>query len=348
MPRNRTNAGCISLFVALAAVPLLIGCGSGDDQSLTAGCPDAIPTGIAPLSKGADAYTMLLRVNTKEQVSEFDSEPLKGRILDRDVFVINTQYQGTNTGEAQDIFTEIGKRFPCNRVIALNGLSQISGKAGYMFALAGEPGLDAVLLDWEVGTWASRGTPWSEEQAVNLKRMGVELQSVANRIAEVPGAATTRVGLATQFRSGWDYAAFARRLAVINWRLNEDFLGYQLVQSQDRCRGTDDAAPLEQLTKQLLAQYGQLVDGKPGPNGWEKTTKPQRKIIAHLGFEISFSTEPKPGESLPVDSDSSSDAAACTEDVLEEGGGAFIYWATPEAIEEMLSTEEGERFRPST
>jgi hypothetical protein len=135
---------------------------------------------------------------------------------------------------------------------------------------------------------------------------------------------------------------------VINWRLNEDFLGYQLVQSQDRCRGTDDAAPLEQLTRQLLAQYGQLVDGKPGPNGWEKTTKPQRKIIAHLGFEISFSTEPKPGESLPVDSDSSSDAAACTEDVLEEGGRAFIYWATPKAIEEMLSTEEGERFRPAS
>lgn len=335
--------------VLAAAVPLvmaaLAGC-TGSDPGSTTACA-TLPKGLAPMDGGADAYTMLLRVNTKAQVSEFDSGSLSDRILDRDVFVVNTQYKGMDTGEAQDIFAEVKQRFPCNRVIALNGLSQISGKAGYMFALAGEPGLTAVLLDWEVGTWAARGKPWSEDQSVNEKRMGVELESVANRIAEVPGAARTRVGLATQFRSRWDYAAFARRLAVINWKLNEDFLGYQLVQSQDRCRGTDDSAPLENLAKSLLDQYRQLVDGKPGPNGWERATKPQRDIVSHLGFEISFSTKPKPGESLPVESDSSSDAAACTEDVLDAGGRAFIYWATPKAIQEMLSTDEGKRFRPA-
>lgn len=345
---TKRRASCLLLFAGLVTIPLLVGCGSDAEESLSAGCRGGTPSGIAPMAEGADAYTMLLRVNTKAQVSEFDSDSLRERILDRDVFVINTQYKGMDTGEAQDIFAEIGKRFPCNRVVALNGLSQVSGKSGYMYALAGEPGVTAVMLDWEVGTWAARGTPWSEDQSVNVKRMGVELDSVANRIAEAPGAARTRVGLATQFRSGWDYAAFARRLAVINWNLNQDFLGYQLVQSQDRCRGTDDAAPLEELARRLLSQYGQLVNGKPGPNGWEKATRPQREIVTHLGFEISFSTEPKPGESLPVESDSSRDAAACTEDVLAAGGRGFIYWATPKAIEEMLSTEEGRRFRPAS
>jgi hypothetical protein len=291
---------------------------------------------------------MLLRVNTEEEVEQFASDPLRSRILDRDLFLINTQYQTMNIGKAEDIFSSLRSRFPCNRIVALNGLGKVSGRPGYMYALAGEPGLSAVALDWERDTWEeARDGAWSEDTSVNRSRIGLEAESVANQIRESPGTADTRVGLATQFRSGWDYAAFARQLAQVNWRLNQDFLGYQLVQSQDKCGGTGTSESLAEVVRRIRSQYKGLVNGEPGPKGWQKASSPQWDILTHLGFEISFSTNPSPGKDLPVDTDSSNNAAACTEDVLGAGGTAFIYWATPAGVEEMLETESGEKFRPS-
>ena len=72
-----------------------------------------------------------------------------------------------------------------------------------MFALAGEPGLNAVILDWESSTWSeARDGPWSDRAAVNLVRMRRELEALVARIEKAPGTPETRVALATQFRSG--------------------------------------------------------------------------------------------------------------------------------------------------
>lgn len=346
--KNLKTTHLATLLLLSGVATLLIACGSEKGPATTANCSGEIPTGMAPSGTGSEAYTMLLRVNTEADVSELSSQTLMSRILDRDVLVINTQFRGMDTGEALGIFGKLRKEFPCNRIVALNGLLKVPGKPGYMYTLAGESDLAAVMLDWEEGTWAeAREGPWSEKTLINLRRMSIELESVANKIEEKPGAANTRVGIATQFRPGWDYAAFARRLAVINWKLNSDFRGYQIVQSQDRCAGAGGLASLKQLARELISQYRVLLGGGPGPNGWQKVSKLQEDIFAHLGFEISFSDDPKPGTNLPVDRDSASEAASCTEEVLDVGGAAFIYWATPKAVEAMLDTAAGRDFRPA-
>jgi hypothetical protein len=335
--------------VGLCLMAVAVSACGGLEGRLTGESCSGIPNGLAPTGGGPGAYTMILRVNTEEQVDQFASDPLRSRILDRDIFVINTQFEKMDSGQAEGILSSLGSKFPCNRVAALNGLGKIPGKPGYMFALAGESDLAAIILDWERDTWGgARDGSWSEAPSVNLKRIGIEAEAVANQIGEGgSGPAKTRVGLATQYRSGWNYAEFAKALAQVNWRLNEDFLGYQLVQTQDKCGGGGGASSLAEVARSIRSQYEGIVDGEPGPKGWQKSSEPQREILDHLGFEISFSSKPKPGKGLPVDTDSSSEAAACTEEVLNAGGTAFIYWATPAAIGEMLETGPGKKFRPA-
>jgi hypothetical protein len=347
--RFQKAKSALTLAVISMVVLTVSACGGMEDDLTGASCSD-VPNGLAPSGTGSGAFTMILRVISEEQVKQFASDPLRSRILDRDIFVINTQYKKMNTGEAEDIFASLRSEFPCNRVAALNGLGKVPGKPGYMFTLAGESELAAIILDWESETWAgARGQDWSNKASVNLKLFGEEAEVVANQIGEGgSGPAKTRVGLATQYRSGWNYAEFAKALAQVNWRLNEDFLGYQLVQTQDKCGGGGGSSSLAEVARSIRSQYEGIVDGEPGPKGWQKSSEPQREILDHLGFEISFSTKPKAGSSLPVGTDSSGDAAACTEQVLDVGGSAIIYWATPAAIEEMLATDLGEKFRPSS
>lgn len=329
------------LTLSLSAVALVaVACGGSDDGVTSASCPGVPPLGLNPQGRGNDAYTMILRVNNEGQVKQFAADPLRSRIRNRDIFLINTEYKKMGTGDGEDLFQKVKSSFPCNRVMALNGLLKVPGKPGYMYALAGEQGLDAILLDWEKGTWEEANkVPWSDVPEVALKRMARDVESLANQIAESPGAAETRVGTATEFRSGWDYATFAKRLAKINSTLNEDFIGDQIVQSQDRCEGTADSDSLAELARGIRAQYrrGDVADSGLG-----------NETLNHLGFEISFSTNPKPNAAIAVDRDSPSDAARCTAEALKTGGSAFIYWATPAAIEAMLDSAAGKKFRPAS
>ena len=329
-----------SLALVLAAVALTAAACSGSDDGVTSASCSGVPTGLAPGGTGPDAYTLMLRVNTGKQVEQFAAGSLRSRIRDRDIFMIDTEYEKIDSGQTVSIFNKLKSEFPCNRVMSLNGLLKTPGKPGYMYALAGEQGLDAVILDWEKETWEETGgAPWSEDSAVNENRMAREVESVADRIAENPGSADTRVGLATQFRPGWNYAAFGRRLARINSKLNDKFIGYQVVQSQDRCKGTPDSASLAQLARGIRSQYrkGQVSGGNSDLDS-----------LTHLGFEISFSTDSKSGAVEAAGRDSPGDGASCTAEVLKIGGAAFIYWATPTAIEAMLETAAGKKFRPAS
>lgn len=338
LKRKRTSLALVLGVVALVAVA----CGGSDDGVTSASCPGVPTRGLNPDSRGTGAYTMILRVNTEAQVKQFAADPLRRRIRNRDMFLINTEYKRMTSGDAENLFQELKSSFPCNRVMSLNGLLKVPGKPGYMYALAGEQGLDAILLDWEKGTWEEANkVPWSDVPEVALKRMVKDVESVANQIAENPGAAETRVGTATEFRSGWDYANFANRLAQVNSKLNKDFLGYQIVQSQDRCEGDGDSDSLAELADGIRAQYRK---GRVSTDAGQSV----KQSLAHLGFEISFSTNPKPDAAIAVDRDSPSSAARCTAEVLKTGGSAFIYWATPGAIETMLSTAPGKKLRSAS
>ncbi len=332
-----------SLALVLGVVAFIaVACGGSDDGVTSASCPGAPPFGLNPQGRGNDAYTMILRVNNEGQVKQFAADPLRSRVRNRDIFLINTEYKKMGSGDAENLFQELKSSFPCNRVMALNGLLKVPGKPGYMYALAGEQGLDAILLDWEKGTWEEANkVPWSDVPEVALKRMIKDVESVANQIAENPGAAETRVGTATEFRSGWDYSVFADRLAQVNASLNKDFLGYQIIQSQDRCEGSGDSDSLAELAAGIRNQYrkGNVSTGSGAS---------VKESLAHLGFEISFSTKPKSGAAIAVDRDSPADGARCTAEVLKTGGSAFIYWATPAAIEAMLNTAPGKKLRTAS
>lgn len=320
----------------------LAGCADSDDGTSSA-CA-TLPRGLAPKGSGPDAYTMVLRVNTAADVKALSSEPLRSRITDRDILLINTQYRTMTPKKATPILDSLRDAFPCNRIAALNGLSPQKKKPGYIFSLAGNPDLDGVVVDWEKSTWeeTSKGA-WSESLGVNLDRADEELRRISKKIAAAPGKPQTRVGLATEYQDGWNYAALARELVLLNRELDKGFLGYQLVQSQNRCGGTQTTDSIAEVAEAIRSQYGELARGGPEP-GEPYGIGPQ--VINHLGFEVSFSAKPKSGAGLAVVRDSASEAARCSKEVLDTGSGALIYWATPAAIEKMLKTPVGKELRP--
>ncbi|MFM9076952.1 MAG: hypothetical protein ACKORM_01775 [Solirubrobacterales bacterium] len=327
---------CAALLVAG-----VVGC-AGDDDGKSA-CA-TLPKGLAPTGSGPGAYTMVLRVNTAADVKALSSDPLRSRIVDRDLLLINTEYRTMTPKKAGPILDSLRAAFPCNRIAALNGLSPEKKKPGYIFSLAGNPDLDGVVIDWEESTWEETGKgAWSESLETNLDRSQQELRRISKKIAAAPGKPQTRVGLATEYRAGWDYAALGRELVLLNRDLDKGFLGYPLVQSQNRCGGTPTTDSIAEVAEAIRSQYGELARGGPEP-GTPYGIGPE--VINHLGFEISFSANPKAGSGLAVARDSASEAAKCSKEVVGTGSGALIYWATPAAIEKMLDTPVGRELRP--
>lgn len=337
-PRILLFLAAVGATVGLAGCSLFDGGGSG--------C-ESLPKGLAPAGSGSAAYTMVLRINTEANVAEFASEPLRSKILDRDVLLVNTEFRNMNPAEAGRVLDRVREEFPCNRIASLNGLSPEREKPGYVFALAGSPELDAVIVDWEESTWEEVGRgAWSDLLSVNVERAREELRRISRKIEDAPGEPRTRVGLATEYREDWNYAALGRELSLLNTELNQDFLGYQLVQSQNRCAGTQKVASIAAVSDALRSQYEKLASGAPDPSTPGTSTALGSRILENLGFEISFSASPKAGSALAVTRDSPEDAARCSRDVLRTGSGAISYWAIPAAIEKMLDTSIGRELRP--
>jgi len=332
------------LGVALVSALVLTGCSLVDGGG--SNC-QALPKGLAPPGSGPDAFTMILRVNTEADVEELSSGPLRSKIVDRDVFLINTEYRTMTPEEAERVADRARAEFPCNRVASLNGLSPEKKKPGYVFALTGDPELDAIIVDWEKSTWEETGKgAWSNSLKENVARARGELDRISKKITAQPGEPGTRVGLATEYRTDWDYAALGRELALLNSELRQGLLGYQLVQSQDRCGGTQKTASIAEVADELETQYRELAREAPDPAAPGPSPAIGREVLNHLGFEISFSADPKGGTGLAVTRDSPEDAARCSKDVLGTGSGAIIYWATPQAIGKMLATPTGSELRP--
>ena len=299
-----------------------------DEEGRGADCGSVPTAALTPPGTGAAAYTMGLRVNDAEDVTALESA-LGSRVLPRDVFVINTEYAGSDRGAWLRTLAELKERFPCNRVAALNGLGTESGKAGDMLALADEPGVDAILLDWEPDTWADAGQgAWSPELEQNLDRISERLRALSQRL----GSDQAHMGLVPDYLPPWDYGRTARVIAEANRRLDPEHRGLQVVQTQPNCGTPSAPGPLiGPLTGELRRQY-----------------RPLEELVstAHLGFEISFDTSPQPGASEAVDRIGPEQAAACSEQVLAAGGAGVLYWATADSMKAMLDTPAGRRIRP--
>ncbi|MGZ5322213.1 MAG: hypothetical protein ACXWFN_12300 [Solirubrobacterales bacterium] len=332
--------------LALAgAVAVFSACGGDDGGGGRASCESEDPFALVPTGSGAAAFTMGLRVNQASDVEQLDSE-IGDRVLSRDVFVVNTEYPSGGSDTWAEAVDEIEQRFPCNRVAALNGLDEESGKPGDMFALIDDSAVDAFVLDWEPDTWegAGRGS-WSAELGENLRRIDQRLAALEARI----GGKQTHIGIVPDYLPAWDYGSIARVIALRAFRIAPPHHGYQIVQTQPNCG--DEATPgpaIGPLAAQLRGQYRPLFGFGPTPRGWQNVPGDSDAIIRHLGFEIAFSTTPNPKASEAVERVGPEQAARCSEEILDAGGAGILYWADPDALKAMLDTPEGGRIRPES
>lgn len=323
----------------LAGLALFVGaCGSDDESSERAGSCGPIPTALTPTGSGQDAFTMGIRVNQIPDIEGISAE-LKDYILDRDVFVINTEYPQTSPRRQEILIERVKAEFPCNRIATLNGLGPKPDKPSYQFALAGHPDVDAIMVDWEQISYEAAGRGrWSPSLEANLPRIARQLNQLGGKLKETEG----RIGLVPQYLPSWDYGRTARVLAAANLAIDSEHFGFQIVQTQPNCgRPIAPGPTIGPLTRDLIRQYRALIGTKVGDG-----TPLTAFMLQHLGFEVAFSEDPTGGTGQALARIGPKQAAACSRQILAVGGTGILYWATPEALAAMLSSPIGKTIRP--
>jgi hypothetical protein len=334
------RAGAIALLTAAAMG--LAACGGDDSGDGTASCEGIPDPALTPSGTGPDAFTMGIRVNQEADLDEIKSD-LSDRILPRDVFVINTEFAGSEPSTWDAMVDRLGEDFPCNRIATLNGLASDPTKGGYAFALADNPEIDAILVDWEQISYELAGKgKWSPSLEQNLPRIEENLRLLGEKLA----SKDTRVGLAPQYLPPWDYGRTARTVALANIELNPEHRGYQIVQTQVNCGNPKAAGPsIGPLSATLIRQYRSVLGERLGESEGTELTP---ALLQHLGFEIAFDEDPEPHASEAIDRIGEKQAAACTKEILDAGGAGILYWATPLSLRAMLQTPYGRTLRPSS
>jgi hypothetical protein len=329
--------GSIAAAGLAAAALLVASCGGGSSEAAL--CRPNLAPHLTPPGGGPAAFTMGLRVNRASDVDEIEST-IGDKILPRDVFVINTEYPHSKPDDWKAALDEVGKKFRCNRIVTLTGLSPDPNKPSYEYALTDEPTLDAVLVDWEPDTWAdTKQGQWTTDQATNENRIAAQLGALSHRLAD----SRVRMGLVPDYVPQWDYGPFGRVVAEQNYALDPIHLGYQIVQTQPNC-GTPTAAGPEipGVTDQLIKQYRSVVGLSlrvHGPKG--EAPDVTSDLLNHLGFELAFDESPNPHASDAVERLGPEAAAACTHQILRAGGAGVLYWADADSMKAMLDSRAG-------
>ena len=106
---------------------------------------------------------MLIRINTQGNVDTYTKPEggMSGRVRPQDIFVLNTRFTGSGqfpamtSDVAAALAAGLRATFPCNRIIALNGMSFDPTQAGYAFTGIDDPNVYALLTDFEQADWNS-------------------------------------------------------------------------------------------------------------------------------------------------------------------------------------------------
>jgi hypothetical protein len=313
---------------------------------------------LYPLAPGAERFTMVIRINTIEDVnswSDLGSGGLKPRVRDRDIFLINTRFQGSTAETEQRIATRLRQNFPCNRIFALNGLSYDAFSEGYMFALINAPQVSALLIDWEKLDWdAARETAptlpaWVDTPfTAMLKRLKGRLAVLASTILANGGG--KRIGLVPFARADWNLGLIARTIDNQARKIAPGGRGFQSSQTQKTCQ-TGGGAGLAGTIKGLFTQYKQANFKKVKPK--RKGARPRFKRLKpktqklNLGVQISFTSTPDPTHRDPVKSVDISKAAECTSLAVFQKAGAILYWARPQDMAVLFTDPRMCALRPS-
>src|SRR3954453_20441516 len=229
---------------------LLIAGGLGEPAPARAqgSCP-AMPRGLSPASSGPQSFTMMIRINTQGNVDTYTKPEggMGGRIRPQDIFVLNTRFTGSGqfpamtSDVASQLAADLRGAFPCNRIVALNGMSFDSTQAGFAFTGVGDPNIFALLTDYEQEDFNSgRATdpgrpPWKS----NFKKAFPLVRSwnfrFMSTVVANPGGAGKRTGLAPQDGADWNYGQTAQNLNKQNPRLGDTKIGPMSVKSENAC-----------------------------------------------------------------------------------------------------------------
>jgi hypothetical protein len=372
--RSRRRARRAAALVAAAltlGLLLLVGrsVSPGDAEAARASqtCPQ--PFGLAPPGAPAQRFTMMIRINTEGNVDTY-TKPQQGmgdRLRPQDIFVLNTRFQGSGqfpamtSDVAAELAAELHTTFPCNRIIALNGMSYDPASPGFAFTGINDPNVFALLTDYEEGDWnAGQLTdparpPWTE----NFKNAFPLLKGwnfgVMSTVAANPAGAGKRTGLAPQDFATWNYGQIAQDLNKKNLRLGARKLGPLSVQTQAAC-ADGGAAGFGARAKQLRLQYTfKFITKKVKMKGKKKKVKktfrePLKKkakpILDNLAAQISFTETADPSSNMALVRTSAAQAASCVGPAMKQGVGAFFFFASDNAMRLLFQQPQVAALRP--
>jgi hypothetical protein len=327
MPNSQRRLALAAFALVLLSLALVPGPSVGQET----GCPD-VSSLLSPKGGPGSRFTMLLRINKPENVDTYAAlDSVHGQIRARDVFVVNTRFGGYSAETASEILAGLRDSFPCNRIIALNGLGADPERPGYALSLVDSPQVWAVLLDWERRDWGrARATDpamtrWKRHPGRSINRLSSWVGRVSDSLETTPSG-IRKVGAVPSFFRDWHYGRIARMLDRRNRRFGQRRGSIQVVATQGSCRKHKGRAKgMRHLARRLIRQYG--------------STKRKRR---NLAVQISFSDDARAKRHLPIRSVGEGRAARCLQAALKSGAGAVLFWASPESI---WALSQNHRFR---
>ncbi len=316
---------------------------AGRSPALAASCP-ASPPALSPAGSPTTRFTMLIRVNKVENARTYASRDeaaggLADRIRPQDLFLVNTRYGGSSPAEWSRIVGVLAAAFPCNRIVALNGLGGAADSPGYAYALRGNPRIWALLTDWERLDWAEAQLsnpylgPWSGRFRRTDKRVRRWIGLLTS-----PGS-PARAGVVPPLRSKWDYGQLARSISGPHRQIAPARRGLLSVQTQDTCAEAG-ARGMKAAVGGLLRQYKLANFSRTRRSKGRRARYRRRKWMIHpgnLSVQVSFTGTPQPWSGLALLRTSPVQAAGCTRAALRHGAGAILFWASPNSMRAMLS-----------
>jgi hypothetical protein len=375
-PQGRSfRRACQAAAVAAAAIALLTlllvarASAPGEAQAQVS-CNQ--PFGLSPSGPAATRFTMMIRINTQGNVDTYTKPEggMGGRIRPQDIFVLNTRFEGNGSGTqppmtptvAAEYAADLRAVFPCNRIIALNGMSFDPAAAGFAFTGIGDPNIFALLTDFEEGDWnAGRFTdparpPWNDKFKTALPRIKAWNGGMSGAVAANPIGAGKRTGLVPQDNATWNFGQIAQDLNKKNTRLGNRKLGPLSVQTQSAC-ADGGAAGFGARTKQLRLQYTfKFITKKVRVKGKRKKVKKTfrrrlkkrgRPNMSQLAVQISFTDSPQT-TGMALVRTSAALAAACVPPALKQGVGAFFFFGSDDAMRQLFLQPNINALRPAS
>src|SRR5262245_1903939 len=375
--RRSASAGTrrlIGLAIGAALLGfLLIGGGPGRPQAAQAqvSCPQ--PRGLSPAGSGPQSFTMMIRINTQGNVDTYTKPDggMAGRVRPQDIFVLNTRFTGSGQFPAMtpDVASQLaaGLRatFPCNRIIALNGMSFDPTQAGYAFSGIADPNVFALLTDYEQADYnQGRATdpgrpPWRTNFPKAFPMLRGWNSGFTATVATNPGGAGKRPGLAPQDVADWNFGQIAQKLNKQNSRLGDRKLGPMSVQTQDACAdagagrfgGRAKELRLHYTFKFVTRKVKKRVRGKlkrVKRTFREPIKKTGRPVLSNTAMQISFTDTPQASKSQAILSTSAAQAAACVRPAMKQGVGAFFFFASDDSMRLLFQQPQINALRPAT